>query len=506
MVLLLVYRFGLRFSEAFEIRRRDVILFDGELTELRIWSDSYRKLKTHGAIRRVARLGELRAVERELVRDWVDHADHLHGEDRLAFLFAPRADSRLLQDKARTASRITDALRAATGNAEARIHHCRHTFTTRLQIALSASGPIATLPSSGPPSGFDSSLEESLRIPPGDRRALWQVAVLVGHSHPDTTLRHYCHGHDLLLAARGLRDPSVEWGHWEWAAVLGVEVRSLRRWMIRQESFPTGIQLALRNRGICRLEDGARPLVVPKQLSPATGTARKQERFPAEELVWIYASLAPDMRLENIARRLGLGPEAVAAAARAIATTCSAICFDEEESKVMDGGLDGELPRLPSPRALSAREIDGLREALHLAGGLPDAVLAAARQTVIESYKPVRDCLVLTSPDQLDHLLPLFATAKMVPCLHLPKPGETDTAFMAEMTAKAAARALATVTDEHLPMAIVGRTRRALLRRAGLFVQEASRGPIRSHKCSAVVLVLASALASLRVAADRRLT
>jgi integrase len=502
MALLLVYRFGLRFGEAFEIRRRDVLTDNGRLRELNIWSDSYRLLKTHGAIRRIPLLGALRPIEQAIIDDWIAHVDLMHGEDRLAFFFAPRTDSRRIFDKARAHSRITQALRAATGDPEIRIHHCRHTFATRLQIALCTHGPDGTriwakMGGLDSPQGFVKDANALLPRGAPDRRALWQLGVLLGHAHPDTSLQHYCHGHDLLLAARQVRDPAAAWDHWQWAAALDVEVRSLRKWMIRQEVFPDAAQIALRVKGICSLADEAISPARAPQLPPSRRREATQA-VPASQLAWIYAMLEPDTRLESIAQRLSLRPELVADMIGALGSECQEICFDLDAAADKHGSGNASAQLLPHPRTISARELTGLARALDRTEKNASDALRAARTVFRASYKPLRDAIVVCAASDIERVLPVLHAAEAAVTLHLPPDGSTDAAFLAEMRAVAEAHNLDVVTDEFLPTAISGRTRRELSRRGGLFVAEQRTGNIRSHKCAAVFLLLISTLTRLR--------
>jgi len=99
-----------------------------------------------------------------------------------------------------------EAIHRVTGDTSLTFHHLRHSFSTFLLIRLIRNAP---LPQSHPPflrhGIFSDEERKRLRIEllhnvRYGRQALFAVSQLLGHASPDTTLLHYSHLCDWLLA------------------------------------------------------------------------------------------------------------------------------------------------------------------------------------------------------------------------------------------------------------------------------------------------------------------
>ena len=202
-VWLLVHRFGARVSEAMGLRRKDIV-WHGDLLIVLLRPNDYREIKTDAGIRQVPLIGPLSKMERRIVDGWIEHIDEMASCDRMAALFGDRDRPRTLMDRTAVCSRISQALRAVTGEARMRIHHGRHSFASRLECLMS----LEALPREKharevfqrilgpcePPQARQLLLDQPQR----SKRGLWAAALVLGHASPATGQRCYYHLDDLL--------------------------------------------------------------------------------------------------------------------------------------------------------------------------------------------------------------------------------------------------------------------------------------------------------------------
>lgn len=204
-VWVLVFRFGVRVSEAMGLRRKDIVWRGDQLIVL-LRPNDYREIKTDAGIRQVPLIGPLSKTERRIVDGWTEHIDEMASCDRMAALFGDRDRPRALMDRNGICSRITQTLRAVTGEARMRIHHGRHSFASRLECLMS----LESLPREeharkvfqrilGP---CDPREARSLLLdrPQRSKRGFWAAAQLLGHASPATSQRCYYHLDDVLSA------------------------------------------------------------------------------------------------------------------------------------------------------------------------------------------------------------------------------------------------------------------------------------------------------------------
>lgn len=204
-VWLLVYRFGARVSEVMGLRRKDIVWRGEELIVL-LRPNDYREIKTDAGIRQVPLIGPLSETERRIVEGWIEHIDAMASCDRMAALFGDRERPRTLMDRTAVCSRISQALRAVTGEARMRIHHGRHSFASRLECLMSLEAmPLEkharevfrrVLGPCEPQQARQLLLDQ----PERSKRGLWAAALALGHASPATGQRCYYHLDDLLSA------------------------------------------------------------------------------------------------------------------------------------------------------------------------------------------------------------------------------------------------------------------------------------------------------------------
>lgn len=203
IVLLVMFRAGLRSGECLGLRAADLICHDGQWIVL-VRRNAYRNLKSDAGVRQVPLIGPLDALEAELLEGWRAHADETVGNDRCGVLIGQHEAPRRLVDRQRLLDRISDTLRAVTGRAALRPHHLRHTFASRTALLLC----LRSLPEDearrrivqrlvGP---CESEATRCLLLDTDEpsKRSLWALSLAIGHASPATTLRWYVHVHELL--------------------------------------------------------------------------------------------------------------------------------------------------------------------------------------------------------------------------------------------------------------------------------------------------------------------
>lgn len=215
LILLLGYRAGLRRSEAKYLRLTDVQIEQtrsGDLlsVELTLRSHSMRRLKTRHAQRRLPLDVLLTADELTEFVDYVRLRRSEQDSNAHELLFARRGPGRSPLDDDETFTPIRLALRAATGDANVRFHHLRHSFANLLLLRLWRIRHPETFTDTWAPFlkdlPFDESDDQGLwRALVGDdlqsptRKLLYAVSTAMGHADPASTLANYWHFFDIAL-------------------------------------------------------------------------------------------------------------------------------------------------------------------------------------------------------------------------------------------------------------------------------------------------------------------
>lgn len=203
VILILIYRFGLRTGEAFRLTVSD-ILSDAEEFILYVRNSIHGETKTDNGMRQLPLLGEISSRERQLLTQWLAHSQEYADDDPLALLFPEVDDKRQGIDLTTTVAALTTALRLACGDENVRLRHLRHTCASRLFLAMicpqepdGLTGQIYhALWGNYPPEAIRLKLLGDTAV---SRRGLYAVALYMGHASPKTTLRHYIHCADLVL-------------------------------------------------------------------------------------------------------------------------------------------------------------------------------------------------------------------------------------------------------------------------------------------------------------------
>ena len=193
-IALLAFRFGLRGKEATGLRRADFHL-DDPTVHIVVRDNRDRDLKTSPSRRVVPLLFELTPIELQALRQLRDFhcVDAIDLADGPAF--ASMADPTKAIDGMKARARINDHLKALTGQASSSMHKLRKGFAIRVWHEVEA--PDLQFDGLARMSDLDGQRINRTLLGSGgatiSRRGGWAVARLMGHAHPQTTLRSYVH-------------------------------------------------------------------------------------------------------------------------------------------------------------------------------------------------------------------------------------------------------------------------------------------------------------------------
>jgi site-specific recombinase XerD len=185
LLVVLMYRFGLRTSEARGLLLRDVFHHKHRYF-LRIAPNFARKIKTDAGIRFVPAIEALTEAESKLIAQFCEAGKAMRSHDSLTPLFANEAHSRDLNAMIRVCSRAADAIACVAASSGYSLYALRHSFISRVHFQISERNATSTLFLSP---RRDTHGEHLNRL----------LAIVSGHVSPATTLKHYCHKFDQLL-------------------------------------------------------------------------------------------------------------------------------------------------------------------------------------------------------------------------------------------------------------------------------------------------------------------
>lgn len=196
---ILGFRCGLRRSEAYYLRVRDIQ--GGLFPEIVLRPHARRGLKTRSATRRIPLHILLPKDELDLLISW--HKDRKG--DGNAPLFSKKSYRYSMYKTKQLFDPIREAMHRVTGDKTLRFHHLRHSCVTWLFVRLN--GDASGLRSRGSfldhPEFDDDRVLQLRRLLAGNeslgRKGLYAIALMVGHADPSTTVTSYIHVCDFLL-------------------------------------------------------------------------------------------------------------------------------------------------------------------------------------------------------------------------------------------------------------------------------------------------------------------
>lgn len=230
----LSYRCGMRRSEVLMLELDDFNPHDP--AELLIRPNAARRLKSVSSTRRIPLAGLLWEDELRVLRNWYNN--RMREEEKVqfsSFLFAIPAENIRIFDKEATIYALHEAMRGYTNQADLRFHHLRHSAANRVIIELFSSRLKDTTYIKKLLPGFTACIDRAQETREKllgnwgvDRRDLWAVMALLGHSEPKISVEHYIHVLDILLAVV-MRDQGIVPDDASVLRALGQHRESIRR-------------------------------------------------------------------------------------------------------------------------------------------------------------------------------------------------------------------------------------------------------------------------------------
>lgn len=182
MMLILGYRFGLRFSEARHLLFRNLQYCNGMATVI-ITNTMHGETKTEAGVRVVNTKQRLTDIECSAIEKLIAFLDPLYAEDNLLGLMDDMTGRRNLRNRFKTSEYIHSQLRHGTGDSTVKNHTTRHSWVTNeideLAILLINS---------------DRQSSDLQNLYP-----LNDIATKVGHAHISTTFSSYYHNLEAWL-------------------------------------------------------------------------------------------------------------------------------------------------------------------------------------------------------------------------------------------------------------------------------------------------------------------
>ncbi len=250
VLLILGYRFGLRFGEVYNIQWRDIqYLLDFSLIYVIVRHNVYRELKSTSGIRQIPLVGTLIDIEINVLRAVLtDSAEHFEN-DAQAPLMAGELNSRMLIDRGYAAQFINSVLKNVTGDMNIRFHHLRHSWSMRMGVASTAIDKGSASYQIIKYIAGDLN-EKDIEILCGtkdmDCRNLKAISRSIGHANEKTTISSYMHTIDIMAVNdfvelnRGLQDYAIGYA-------LGIRASTFRKRKSRLPKNDRSIKTILRN-------------------------------------------------------------------------------------------------------------------------------------------------------------------------------------------------------------------------------------------------------------------
>jgi integrase len=416
ILMLLMYRAGLRLGEAFRLTLDDFVL-DGKTFILFVRGNRYGKPKT-GSGRRQIHLGwRLLAEERVLIEQLITYRRSLCGEAQEVALFGSTAIAHDLDVRRVLEQDLVELLRWATGRWVVRPHHLRHTmgsFCTVSQFELPAASYFAQSVSEyfcgaeNPGAALRLAL---LGHPDASRRIMYAICAETGHASPSTLISVYANCLDAALASRlwasdketlGDRDESNETGigqrsaqninmYARAAALSGLSDSRLRRFRHDGVDVTDPVVLAKYlldqhpiGHGIAFVDPAALPAYQPRWAH--------RDQLTLEQLHGVIAAHVNGSEIGRIAEAWAITEDKVrqlVAAARALAATCRYNNYGMKSLSnawLEDGvrSLTKPTPRIPS----SKRDGDTFDMFGYALVHLDDPVVRRGLRAWVRSYRP----------------------------------------------------------------------------------------------------------------------
>lgn len=185
------YRFGLRRSEGWGLRRSDWFEYAEDMIVLRIRDNASRTIKTSAGHRVVPLIFKLTVIENEILLKWKSEIEAQFGGSEFSYMFGVGETGKSPISIDILSKAINKVLKRITGNPDATLHDARHTVANRiaLQMANANLGRWEIL-----------NEERTLNIESillnhsgSSRRMDWCLSGYLGHSSSSVSFGSYVH-------------------------------------------------------------------------------------------------------------------------------------------------------------------------------------------------------------------------------------------------------------------------------------------------------------------------
>jgi integrase len=199
MLIVLGYRFGLRFGEALRLQYRDV-QYNQEDFYLWIHNSIFGETKSAAGVRIIMLFEDLSDIEKTIVQSSLDYAAESFLEDSQAAVVTQNIESRGLIDRYSAANYISIKLKMVTGDSSIRFHHLRHAWATRIFTLLNKNIYPSQFNQFTPKDYNNKQLEKFLGASK-EKHLLRSIMTAIGHNRESTTLASYIHTIDQISVA-----------------------------------------------------------------------------------------------------------------------------------------------------------------------------------------------------------------------------------------------------------------------------------------------------------------
>ena len=196
VLLMLGYRFGLRFGEAHRLQYRDVQKYQGEINIV-VRNSIYGETKSSAGQRVVPLLETLTETETSAFTQLLAWAGVQWQTDKQAALMAEASNSRDLIERNQTIATLGQYIKLKTGDSSLRFHHLRHSWATRLYAYhysrhSEKKHPLAS-------KSIVTQYWTDFIGTHNTTYPLSSISTALGHLHESTTLKSYVHAIDACL-------------------------------------------------------------------------------------------------------------------------------------------------------------------------------------------------------------------------------------------------------------------------------------------------------------------
>ncbi len=206
IILILCYRAGLRSGEATHLKINDI---DSCNWIIHIRTNALHRAKTLKSNRRIPVSLLLSEEEKQLIIKQIELVKQYHPNEDELWLFSDKASSYCLVQLEKHTSRVSEAIKTASGDNSLRLHHARHSFANYLLLLMTklyyTANIYAELKSWSRTDNIDEFSQLMAEMLTGKQtpqeNILHAISLTMGHASPETTLRSYVHILSIMSAA-----------------------------------------------------------------------------------------------------------------------------------------------------------------------------------------------------------------------------------------------------------------------------------------------------------------